>query len=114
VGPAQLIATRKPPLVRITRTDSSEIILSDPAIIGDTLYGRPQSSVVNQPANRTAIPLIGIQDIVTLRSDPTKNTLLGVGIAVATLGFLCAADGARLRFAGSLSRPGRLEAIDMA
>jgi hypothetical protein len=43
VSPAQLIATKKPPVVQVTRTDSSKVILEDPEVAGDTLYGRPQS-----------------------------------------------------------------------
>ncbi|MFL5448851.1 MAG: hypothetical protein ACJ8A6_02100 [Gemmatimonadales bacterium] len=30
LSPAQLIATKKPPVVRVTRTDSSQVILKDP------------------------------------------------------------------------------------
>ena len=92
VSPAQLIATKKPPVVRVTRTDSSKVILKDPEIAGDTLYGRPQSSLQAQPADRTGFPLTGIQDIATLKSDGTKTTLLVVGIGVATFGILCVAD----------------------
>jgi hypothetical protein len=92
VSPAQLIATKKPPVVRITSTDSSKLILRDPEVIGDTLYGRPQSSLEAEPADRTGIPLAGVQDIAILKSDPTKNTLLVIGVGVVTFSVLCAAD----------------------
>ncbi len=91
-SPAQLIPAEKPPVVRVTRSDSSKVILRDPEIAGDTLYGRPQSSLQAEPADRTGIPLAGIHDIATLKSDPTKTTLLVVGIGVATFGILCVAD----------------------
>jgi hypothetical protein len=77
LSPAQLIATRKPPVVRVTRTDSSKVILRD---LNDSL------------GHRTGIPLAGIHSIATLQSDPTKTTLLFVGIGVVTFGALCAAD----------------------
>ena len=92
VSPAQLIATRKPPVVRLTRTDSSKVILRDPEVAGDTLYGRPQSSLNDSLVDRTGIPLAGIHSIATHQSDPTKTTLLVVGIGVAAFGALCAAD----------------------
>jgi hypothetical protein len=92
VSPAQLIATKKPPVVQVTRTDSSKVILEDPEVAGDTLYGRPQSSLEDEPADRTGIPLSGIQGIATRKSDPTKTTLLVVGIGITTFAALCAAE----------------------
>jgi hypothetical protein len=92
LSPAQLIATRKPPIVRVTRTDSSKVILRDPEVAGDTLFGRPQSAVNDSLGDRTGIPLAGIHSIATHQSDPTKTTLLFVGIGVVTFAALCAAD----------------------
>lgn len=92
LSPAQLIATRKPPVVRITRTDSSKVVLRDPEVAGDTLFGRPQSPSNDSLGERTGIPLAGIHSIATHQSDPTKTTLLLVGIGVVTFGALCAAD----------------------
>ena len=92
MSPAQLIATRKPPVVRVTRTDSSKVILRDPEVAGDTLYGRLQSSLNDSLGDRTGIPLAGIHNIATHKSDPTKTTLLIAGIGVVTFGALCAAD----------------------
>jgi hypothetical protein len=92
LSPAQLIATKNPPVVRVTRTDSSKVILREPQVAGDTLYGRPQSSLNDSLGDRTGIPLAGIHSIATHQSDPTKNTLLFAGIGVVTLGALCAAD----------------------
>jgi hypothetical protein len=88
VSPAQLIATRKPPVVRVTRTDSSKVILRD---LNDSL------------GDRTGIPLVGIHSIATRKSDPTKSTLLVVGIGIATFSALCAADAPWLRAGRSLS-----------
>jgi len=92
LSPAQLIETRKPPVVRVTRADSSKVILRDPEVAGDTLFGRPQSSLEDTPGGRTGIPLAGIHSIATRKSDPTKSTLLVVGIGLATFTALCAAD----------------------
>jgi hypothetical protein len=93
VSPADLMADRKPDVVRITRPDSTRLIIRDPAIEGDTLYGRPQSALGENLEPRIAIPLADVSSIATLRSDPTRSTLLGVGIAVGTFSLLCfAAD----------------------
>ena len=92
LSPAQLIATKNPPVVQVTRTDSSKVILKDLEVAGDTLYGHPQSSLEDTPGDRAGIPLAGIQGIATHKSDPTKTTLLVAGIGVATFAALCVAD----------------------
>jgi hypothetical protein len=46
----------------------------------------------DEPADRTGIPLAGIQGIATRNSDPRKTTLLVVGIGVVAFAALCAAD----------------------
>jgi len=73
-------------------TDSSKVVLQDPEVAGDTLFGRPQSPSNDSLGERTGIPLAGIHSIATHQSDPTKTTLLLVGIGVVTFGALCAAD----------------------
>jgi hypothetical protein len=88
-SPAELIATQRPDVVRITQSDSSRLILRDPAVQGDTLYGRPQASLDDEPQGRTAIPLGDIRGIATRQSDPTRTTLLGAGIVVTTVSVLC-------------------------
>jgi hypothetical protein len=92
LSPAQLIATSKPSVVRVTRTDSSKVILRDPEVAGDTLFGLPQSALDDSLGDRTGIPLAGIHSIATHQSDATKSTLLVVGIGIATFTALCAAD----------------------
>ncbi len=81
LSPAQLIATRKPPVVRITRTDSSKVVLRDPEVAGDTLFGRPQSPSNDSLGERTGIPLAGIHSIATYQSDATRSIAddLGAG-----------------------------------
>jgi hypothetical protein len=89
VSPAQLIAGQKPDVVRITRTDSSRVVIRSPSVQGDTLYGQLDSAQSGNPAARVGIPLAEVGEIATRRSDPTKTTLLGVGIAVGAFSLLC-------------------------
>jgi hypothetical protein len=37
VPPQQLVATRHPGRIRVTRPDSTKVVLTDPVIVGDTL-----------------------------------------------------------------------------
>lgn len=89
INPAELIATRRPDVVRITQSDSSLVILRDPAVLGDTLFGRPETALGETSQARTGFALADVKGIATLRSDPTKTTLLSVGLAVGTFSLLC-------------------------
>jgi hypothetical protein len=88
VAPAELVS-RKPSVVRVTLPDSSHVVLNDPVVRGDTLYGYRQNlnqALVKRP---DAVPLDRVQEIAVLRSDPTKNTLLVVGLGVGAFSTLC-------------------------
>jgi hypothetical protein len=87
--PATLIASKRPELVRITRSDSSRLVLRNPAIQQDTLYGSLELAAGDTSQNRTAVPLAEITSVETRRSDPTKTTLLGTGVLVGTVAALC-------------------------
>jgi hypothetical protein len=92
-SPADLMVSRKPSVVRITQPDSSRLILRDPVVQGDTLYGRPQANLKARPKARTGIALADVKGIATLKLNPAQKTLLGVGIAVTALCLLGNAFG---------------------
>jgi hypothetical protein len=86
--PAELLGKR-PSMVRLTTSDSSRVVLLDPEVRGDTLYGHRQLPDQSRAEQPEAIALAQVQEIAILRSDPTKTTLLVTGIAVATFSTLC-------------------------
>ena len=88
VSPTQLINDQRPSVVRVTRPDSSRIVLREPVVQGDTLIGFPQSATADSLI-RTRVPLADVQDIAILRSDPNKNTLLAAGFVIAVFSTLC-------------------------
>jgi hypothetical protein len=88
VPPSTLVA-EKPSLVRVTLPDRSHLVLNDPVIQGDTLYGYRQKlnqAVVEQPK---AVPLSQVREIAVQRQDPTGTTLVGFGLVVAAVTALC-------------------------
>jgi hypothetical protein len=88
VAPAELVS-QKPSIVRLTLPDSSHLVLTDPVVRGDSLYGHRQK--LNQALGRRpeAVALAQVQEIAVPRQDPTKTTLLGFGVAVTTAAALC-------------------------
>lgn len=58
--PEQVVSARRPQKVRVTRNDSSRIVLRRPEIVGDTLYGTPREvrAGVGSPVG-TAVLAIG-------------------------------------------------------
>jgi hypothetical protein len=88
--PAALLATRKPALVRVIRTDSSRVMLRNPTLQHDSLFGTEVSDPDNtEGRNQRAIPLADGAAVQTRQPDATKNVLLGAGILVGTLGAMC-------------------------
>jgi hypothetical protein len=90
--PKELVATERPHIVRVTRSDDSRVVLNDPLVQGDTLYGAPVTSDSAAAQQRTGVPLSDVKEIAMRRSDPTRTTLLIVGLGVALVSALCVAD----------------------
>ena len=88
VAPSELVS-RKPSVVRVTLPDSSHMVLNDPVIRGDTLYGYRQMPNQALAERADAVALSQVQEIAVLKSDPTKTTLLGFGIAVTLASTMC-------------------------
>jgi hypothetical protein len=85
ISPQQLITTEQPHRIRITRPDSSKVILSDPRIVGDTLYGTATDSRA-APAPQQGIPLGDIAHVSIRRGDPLATGVLIAVPAAALIG----------------------------
>ena len=82
--PRDLIATQHPHLVRITRTDHSHIVLNEPQIQGDTLYGLAEHGLrIGGGVERRSIglPLLDVEEVAVRRIDGKKTALAGAGVA---------------------------------
>jgi hypothetical protein len=76
VSPLQLIATRHPGRVRITRSDSSEVVLYHPRVAGgDTLVGDDSET----PAK---VPVSDVRAVAVSSVSTSKTIVLGLGLAV--------------------------------
>ena len=86
--PADLVARQKPPVIRMTLRDSTQLVLRNPEVQGDTIYGHPPGSR-GHAGNRSGIPLSSVARIETQRTDTGKSMVLGFGIALGAFTALC-------------------------
>lgn len=85
VSPQQLLAEHPPARVRVTRADRTAIILRQPELVSDTLYGIARDSA--GPAGpRQGVPLSDIAQIAIRRRDPLATGLLALGSAAIAAG----------------------------
>jgi len=85
VSPEQAINEDQPSKVRVPLSDSSQMEMEQPRIVGDTLRGLVKGGTDNSLIERDVL----MADIATLKvhkTDATKTILLGLGIAVVGLG----------------------------
>jgi hypothetical protein len=75
VAPAQLLKTKTPSEVRVTRPDNSKVVLTHPGVARDSLWGWSRGA-------QLGIPLTDVRAIATRHGDAAKTVLLGTGIAV--------------------------------
>ena len=88
VSPEQAITEDQPSKVQITLSDSSELEMEQPRIVGDTLRGMVKGGADYSLVERDVL----LADIATVRVKKTSTThsvLLGVGIV--TVGLFIAA-----------------------
>jgi hypothetical protein len=81
--PQELIATQHPPRVRITRPDRSHIVVKEPQIRGDTLYGLAEHGIrIGGGVERRSIglPLRDVEEVAVRRIDGKKTALAGGGV----------------------------------
>ena len=90
-SPQQVLGVNQPQEVRITRTDSTTLVLSGPRIAGDTIFG-----VVRGPdfatgaGSQNAVALADVAHIAIRKGDAGMTTLAALGSAavVAGIGFI--------------------------
>ncbi len=83
--PAQMTASRQTSTLRVTRHDGSEVILEQPKIRGDTIFGIVRSY---QSAGEARIPLNDVRDVATRRFSVWRTATVVTGVAT---GFIAAA-----------------------
>ena len=84
VAPAELLQDEHPERLRITRGDSSRVILDHPRLAGDSLAGDTAGTSV-------AIPLGDVQALAIRKGDAAKTVGLVAGLSVAGLIFAASA-----------------------
>jgi hypothetical protein len=93
VSPQEAISGTKLYQVRLTRPDSSELVLLRPRVVGDSLIGEdPNSRDPKGSPERVALPLSQVQSIALRRADATRTTLLVLGVGAAVAGVIAATD----------------------
>jgi hypothetical protein len=78
VPPAQLLQTKAPSEVRVTRPDDSKVVLIRPGIVRDSLWGWSRDA-------QLGMPLTDVTVIATRHGDAGKSVALGLGIVVGTV-----------------------------
>ena len=78
VPPAQLVQTKAPSEVRVTRPDASNVVLGRPTIVRDSLWGWSRGA-------QLAMPLSDVTVIATRQGNTGKTVELGLGIVVGTM-----------------------------
>ena len=91
-SPNDLVTAQRPYTVRITQGDGSRVVLNDPSVQSDTLYGAPDTSHAAGAPERIGVPLSNVKEIEVRRPDPSRTTLLFVGIGVTLLSAFCLAE----------------------
>ncbi len=71
--------------VRITKLDGTEIRLTDPCIVDDTLFGRPLDEFGRWSKDTLSVPVDGIAEILTSQPDRTKQTRFAIFVGVLSV-----------------------------
>ena len=89
VSPQQVLETRHPEKIRVTRTDRTELVLSQPRIESDTLYGvSGGSSRGGGQGTAEGIPLADVSRVAISRVDPAATAGLVVGSGAVVFGII--------------------------
>jgi len=93
-APRELIGTQHPRSVRVIRTDHSRVVVAEPEIRGDTLYGLAEQGLGGRARTRTRIPLDDVGQIAVRKIDAVRTGLLGAAVAgVAAFVYAVATQG---------------------
>jgi hypothetical protein len=80
VAPQTVLQKWQPTTLRVTRTDSSQVVLDHPELHGDTLVG------IGRDKTEVRVPLDSVRQTATRRIHAGKTVLAIVGIGAAALG----------------------------
>ena len=82
VAPAKLIAEKHPTRVRVQRADGSRVVLSDPAVVGDSIVGA-------QGYGRKAMAVTDVTSVALWKFDLGRTIVLAlVGVGVPYIGLV--------------------------
>ena len=76
--PAPITEGRRASPLRITRKDGSQVIVNQPAMRGDTLFGRTRRN--QSSADEMRIPLSDIREVSTRRNSVWRTVVLATGV----------------------------------
>jgi hypothetical protein len=76
------VVSRRPQRVRVTRNDSSRIVLRRPDIVGDTLYGAPRDGRAAAGSPRPAVALTDVSEVAVRRVNVVRSAVLALGTLV--------------------------------
>ena len=87
--PRDLIATQHPKSVRVTRMDHTRLVIVEPEISADTMYGFAERGLrlgrgarpSDGTRSRTGIPLSDVREIAVRRTDWAKTGFAGAAVA---------------------------------
>ncbi len=93
IAPEQVIAEKKPKLIRVTRADYSVVLLEAPHIVADSLIGmaRAEGNQALRLRRRVALPLEEIRMIEVHEIDGGRTALLVAGIGLTVIAVVAAA-----------------------
>ena len=76
------VVSRRPQRVRVTRNDSSRIVLRRPEMVGDTLYGAPRDRPAVAGRPRPAVALADVSEVAVRRVNVVRTAVLALGTLV--------------------------------
>ena len=76
------VVSRRPQRVRVTRNDSSRIVLRRPEIVGDTLYGATRNGRAAAGSPRPGVALTDVGEVAVRRVNVVRTAVLAFGTLV--------------------------------
>ena len=76
------VVSRRPHKVRVTRNDSSRVVLRRPEIVGDTVYGIPRGGRTAAGSARPAVALTDVSEVAVRRVNVVTTSVLAFGTLV--------------------------------
>ena len=82
LAPASVVVTKKPSQIRVTRADSSQVVLDHPVVRGDSLSGNVGRGVAGN--GNISMPLTTVQRLETPHFSPVKMFAIIFGLLALT------------------------------